>query len=108
MFGAHGLMDERTDYKESMRFTMLMRCPALFGAGAVEHVVAIIDLAPTMLAAGGLEAPSGMAGSDMLPLVGGKAVPWRTELLYEYYWERNFPQTPTVHALREDRYKYIH
>src|SRR3546814_7813589 len=49
-----------------------------------------------------------MAGSDMLPLVVGKAVPWRTELLYEYYWERNFPQTPTVHALREDRYKYIH
>src|SRR5690606_22688925 len=28
--------------------------------------------------------------------------------LYEYYWERNFPQTPTIHALRGDRYKYIH
>ncbi len=35
-------------------------------------------------------------------------VEWRSSLLYEYYWERNFPQTPTVHALREDRYKYIH
>jgi N-acetylglucosamine-6-sulfatase len=33
---------------------------------------------------------------------------WRTELLYEYYWERNFPQTPTMHALRTDRYKYVH
>jgi N-acetylglucosamine-6-sulfatase len=29
-------------------------------------------------------------------------------LLYEYYWERNFPQTPTTHALRGNRYKYIH
>jgi N-acetylglucosamine-6-sulfatase len=28
-------------------------------------------------------------------------------MLYEYYWERNFPQTPTVHALRESRYKFI-
>jgi N-acetylglucosamine-6-sulfatase len=28
-------------------------------------------------------------------------------LLYEYYWERNFPQTPTLHAIRGDRYKYI-
>jgi N-acetylglucosamine-6-sulfatase len=28
-------------------------------------------------------------------------------MLYEYYWERNFPQTPTVHAIREDRYKFI-
>ena len=108
MFGEHGLVDKRAAYEESMRVPMLMRCPALFGPGAVEQVVANIDIAPTMLAAAGLEAPSGMAGSDMLTLVGGKAVPWRSELLYEYYWERNFPQTPTVHALREDRYKYIH
>lgn len=28
-------------------------------------------------------------------------------LLYEYYWEWNYPQTPTVLALRGDRYKFI-
>jgi N-acetylglucosamine-6-sulfatase len=28
-------------------------------------------------------------------------------VLYEYYWERNYPQTPTIHALRGDDYKYI-
>jgi len=45
----------------------------------------------------------------MLPLLTGKGDPqWRKDLLYEYYWERNFPQTPTMHALRTDRYKYIH
>ncbi len=115
MFGEHGLIDKRAAYEESMRVPMLMRCPSLFGAGIVEQVVANIDVAPTMLAAAGLEAPEGLAGSNMLPLVtvppasGGAAdVPWRKELMYEYYWERNFPQTPTVHALREDRYKYIH
>ena len=27
--------------------------------------------------------------------------------LYEYYWECNFPHTPTQFALRGDRYKYI-
>jgi N-acetylglucosamine-6-sulfatase len=48
-----------------------------------------------------------MAGANMIPLARGETVPWRKELVYEYYWERNFPQTPTVHALREDRYKYI-
>jgi N-acetylglucosamine-6-sulfatase len=112
MFGEHGLIDKRAAYEESMRVPMLMRCPSLFGAGTVDEVVANIDVAPTMLAAAGLEAPEGLAGSNMLPLVGGpkasSAVPWRKELLYEYYWERNFPQTPTVHALREDRYKYVH
>ncbi|MEH3108165.1 MAG: sulfatase [Sphingomonas fennica] len=109
MFGEHGLIDKRAAYEESMRVPMLMRCPALFGPATVDRVVANIDVAPTMLAAAGLEAPAGMAGADMLPLIGGAAdVPWRQELLYEYYWERNFPQTPTVHALREDRYKYMH
>ncbi len=34
--------------------------------------------------------------------------PWRDAIFYEYYWERNFPQTPTVHAIRTDRYKYMH
>jgi hypothetical protein len=29
-------------------------------------------------------------------------------LLYEYYWEHAFPHTPTVFALREERYKYIY
>jgi N-acetylglucosamine-6-sulfatase len=113
MFGEHGLIDKRAAYEESMRVPMLMRCPSLFPAGSrMEQVVANIDIAPTMLAAAGLVAPDGMAGSNMLPLAqtgaNGGAVPWRTELLYEYYWERNFPQTPTVHALREDRYKYMH
>ncbi|KQT35442.1 acetylglucosamine-6-sulfatase [Sphingomonas sp. Leaf412] len=109
MFGEHGLIDKRTAYEESMRVPMLMRCPSLFPAGSrVEQVVANIDIAPTMLAAAGLAAPSGMAGANMLPLATGKDHPWRRELLYEYYWERNFPQTPTVHALREERYKYMH
>jgi N-acetylglucosamine-6-sulfatase len=109
MFGEHGLIDKRTAYEESMRIPMIARCPSLFPAGStVEAVVANIDIAPTMLAAAGLEAPDHMAGSDFLPLACDPKAPWRNEFLYEYYWERNFPQTPTVHALREDRYKYIH
>jgi len=109
MFGEHGLIDKRAAYEEAMRIPMIARCPSLFPAGSVvEQVVANIDIAPTMLAAAGLEAPKTMAGADMLPLAAGKRVPWRSELLYEYYWERNFPQTPTVHALRENRYKYMH
>jgi N-acetylglucosamine-6-sulfatase len=108
MFGEHGLIDKRAAYEESMRVPLIARCPSLFPAGRpIEQVVANIDIAPTMLAAAGLVPPPHMAGSDMLPLAAGTP-PWRTDLLYEYYWERNFPQTPTVHALREDRYKYMH
>ena len=107
-FGEHGLIDKRTAYEESMRVPMLMHCPELFGGGrTVEQVVANLDVAPTLLAAAGLKAPPQMVGLDMLPLAQGRQVPWRDALLYEYYWERNFPQTPTIFALREDRYKFI-
>ena len=47
-----------------------------------------------------------MDGRSFLPLARATH-PWRETLLYEYYWERNFPQTPTIHALRGARYKYI-
>ena len=73
----------------------------------VEQVVANIDVAPTLLEAAGLVPPEGLDGRSMLPILRDPTAPWRSELLYEYFWERNFPQTPTVHALRGDRYKYI-
>jgi N-acetylglucosamine-6-sulfatase len=108
-FGEHGLIDKRTAYEESMRVPMLVRCPELFSGGlVVEPVVANLDIMPTLLDFAGAEVPPDLDGRSFLPLLRGQAVEWRTELLYEYYWERNFPQTPTVHALRTDRYKYIH
>lgn len=108
-FGEHGLIDKRTAYEESMRVPMLARCPELFSGGQTPtQVVANIDIMPTFLAAAGLKPPSDIPGRNFLPLLQGQSIPWRDGLLYEYYWERNYPQTPTMHALRGDRYKYIH
>jgi N-acetylglucosamine-6-sulfatase len=72
----------------------------------VEEVVANIDIAPTILEAAGLTPPA-LDGRSFLPLARGERIPWRDTLLYEYYWERNFPHTPAMHALRGARYKYI-
>ncbi|MBK5292118.1 MAG: sulfatase [Acidobacteriia bacterium] len=108
-FGDHGLIDKRTAYEESMRVPMLARCPELFGgAKTVTETVANLDIMPTVLDAAGVKAPPGIDGASMLPVLQGKPGNWRKELLYEYYWERNYPQTPTIHALRGERYKYIH
>jgi N-acetylglucosamine-6-sulfatase len=108
-FGEHGLIDKRTAYEESMRVPMLARCPELFTGGrVVEQMVANLDIMPTFLDAAGVPAPAGLDGRSMLPLLAGRPAEWRDALLYEYYWERNFPHTPTLHALRTDRYKYIH
>ncbi len=108
-FGEHGIIDKRTAYEASMRVPMLAYCPELIKPGTVvKKVVANIDVAPTILEAAGLMAPDYMDGKSFWPFLLEKQVPWRNGLLYEYYWERNYPQTPTMHALRGDRYKYIH
>ena len=49
-----------------------------------------------------------MGGRSFLPLLKGGKIPWRDHILYEYYWEWNFPATPTVFAIRSERYKYIY
>ncbi len=108
-FGEHGLIDKRTAYEESMRVPMLVRCPELLPRGkTAAPVIANVDIMPTCLAAAGVPIPTGLPGGDMVPVLQGKQAKLRDGLLYEYYWERNFPQTPTMHALRGDQYKYIH
>ena len=105
-FGEHGLIDKRTAYDVSMRVPLLMAGGGLPAGRTVDDVVANIDIAPTVLEAAGLTPPA-MDGRSFLPLVRGERIPWREALLYEYYWERNFPQTPAMHAVRGARYKYI-
>ena len=108
MFGEHGLIDKRVAYETSIRVPMVMQCPALFGGGqVVEQVVANIDIAPTVFEAAGIKTPGYMDGLSFIPLGQGKDISWRDYFLYVYYWEKNFPQSPTVFALRGDRYKYI-
>jgi N-acetylglucosamine-6-sulfatase len=111
MFGEHGLIDKRVAYETSSRVPMLMQCPAIIKGGTVvDQVVANIDVAPTIMEAMGLKTPPHMDGQSFLPLtlpsVKGKSIPWRDYFLYVYYWEQNYPQTPTHFSLRGDKYKY--
>jgi N-acetylglucosamine-6-sulfatase len=107
--GEHGLIDKRHMYEESIRVPMLVRCPPLVRPETVvRELVQNTDVAPTLLEAAGVTPPESMDGRSFLPLLRGEAVPWRDAVYYEYYWERNFPQTPTVHGVRTDRAKYIH
>lgn len=108
MFGEHGLIDKRVAYETSIRVPMLMQCPNLFKGGTVvKQMVANIDIGPTVMEAMGLKKPPHMDGDSFLQLAQGKPIPWRDKFLYVYYWEKNFPQSPTVFSIRGDRYKYI-
>ncbi len=108
--GEHGFYDKRDAFEESIRVPMLAYAPGFIKAGTkVTQMVQNIDIAPTLLTAAGIQPPKtdGMDGRSFLPLLRGESIQWRDHILYEYYWEWNFPATPTVFAIRTDRYKYI-
>lgn len=107
MFGEHGLIDKRVAYETSSRVPMLMQCPSIIKGGTVvDEIVANIDVAPTIMEAMALKTPPHMDGQSFLPLALGESISWRDYFLYAYYWEQNYPQTPTHFSLRGDQYKY--
>ena len=108
-WGEHGLIDKRTFYEASVRVPMLAYCPEIIEPGTVvEPMVQNIDIAPTVMEACGIGKAPQMRGQSMLPLLEGKEVAdWRERIYYEYYWEYDFPQTPTTFGVRTDKYKYI-
>lgn len=106
-FGEHGLIDKRQAYEESMRVPMLLYGAGVTPGSKIEELIQNIDVAPTILELAGLQKPGNMDGMSFAPFIRGEDPPWRDRIYYEYFWERPFPQTPTVHAVRTDRYKYI-
>ena len=109
-FGDHGLIDKRTAYEASAKVPLLMVAKGKIPAGhEFTGLVGNIDLASTILEATdspSLPNPDGQSFWSAL-CDGDPSQLGRQELLYEYYWERNYPHTPTLHAIIGGRWKYI-
>ncbi len=106
--GEHGLIDKRTMYEASIRVPLIVHWPKFVKPGTRRsEMILNLDFAPTILEAAGAKIPETMQGRSFLPLLKGESVPWRKDFLYEYFWERAFPQTPTVLGVRADRYKLM-
>ena len=108
--GEHGLHGKLEAYEESLRVPMLARYPRRIKAGQrVSAFVSNVDLAPTILDFCGVKPPRPMQGLSWRPLVSAGAGVGRKRdvFLYEMFGARAEPATPTVKALRTDRYKLI-
>lgn len=109
LFGEHGLIDKRNAYEESMRVPLIAMGPGFEKGKVVEEVVANLDIAPTILEIAGAKRPEQFQGRSFVKLASGEELetPWSNEFAYEYFWEYNFPHTPTTFAVRTDKYKLI-
>ena len=107
-WGEHGLIDKRHFYEESVKVPFLVYAPGVFvGAQKIDRMIQNIDIAPTVLHMAGLKKPDYMPGKSFVQLLNGDTVQWRNKIFYEYYWEYDFPMTPSVYGVRTDKYKYI-
>src|SRR5439155_4213187 len=106
--GEHGLRDKRSAYEESIRFPLLIRYPRLTKAGALVDEMALnIDLAPSLLDLAGVPIPADMQGRSWRPLLEGKSDGWRQSFFYEYFFESNHPETPTINGVRTTDAKLV-
>ncbi len=109
--GEHGFYDKRDAFETSIRVPLLAWAPGNLEAGKkLEQMALNIDIAPTILEALEVTPPAAgtFDGQSFFPLLKGDSIDWRKHFIYEYHWEWNFPATPTLFAIRTDRFKYVY
>ena len=73
--GEHGAIGEETIYAPGDPCTDVVRSPAISNVGAIDKIVEVIDLGPTILDLLGEEAPPELQGRSLLPLIEGAGTP---------------------------------
>ena len=106
--GEHGMVDKRTGHEPSLRIPLVVRYPGLIGAGRVIDAQTLtLDFASSILEICNAPSLPSTQGKSWKKLVSTGDTEWRTSWYYEYNYEKQFPYTPNVRALRTDRWKYI-
>jgi arylsulfatase A-like enzyme len=108
----HGLADKWYPHQESIRVPLIVRDPRLPpGKQGMtnDDFVLNVDLAPTILAAAGISAPTNMQGRDFAPLYLSTQKPaWRTEFFYEHPIITSTNRIPASEALVRKDWKYFY
>ena len=107
--GEQGMVDKRTAHEPSIRILQIVRFPGLTPPDrpkVIEEQVLTVDVAPSLLELVGAPALTGLHGRSWKRLVRGGDPSWRKSWLYHYNYEKQFPYTPNVRAVRTESWKY--
>ena len=106
--GEHGMIDKRTAHEASLRIPLVVRFPSLGQGKTIDQQVLTVDMAPSILDLCTAPALPKIHGKSWVKLARAGDPEWRTSWFYHYNYEKQFPYTPNVRAIRTDRWKYIH
>lgn len=111
--GEQGLWAKANNYELSTRAPLILSFPGQPNAGATcDALVEFVDVYPTIAGACGLDIPSGLEGTSMIPLLENPERPWKNAVFSQY------PRDKKKHrhkgrgevmgcALRTDRHRYV-
>ncbi|MBU3666490.1 MAG: sulfatase [Chthoniobacterales bacterium] len=114
LHGEHGFFGKWLLYEESIRVPLIIadpRQPAEDRGRTSDALVLNIDLAPTMLALGGVPVPAEMQGISLVPLLSDPSLALRDSFFCEHLYEHDV-NSPVLHivpseGLRTKDWKYI-
>ena len=109
--GEHGMVDKRTAHDPSIRIPIIARHPSLAATDSgkvIEQMALTIDIAPSVLDLCDAEPLKGIHGKSFVNLVKQGDPEWRTSFFYYCNYEKQFPYTPNVRAVRTDEWLYAH
>ncbi len=105
--GEHGMVDKRTAHEASLRIPLIVRFPKLASGKVVPQQALTLDVAPSILELCGAKPLENINGKSWVKLVREGDESWRKAWFYEYNYEKQFPYTPNVRAVRTDEWKYM-
>jgi arylsulfatase A-like enzyme len=109
--GEQGMVDKRTAHEPSIRIPIVARYPGLVPPDqprVIRQQVLTVDIAPTVLEVCGAPPLPDIHGRSWAKLAReGDDPQWRKSWLYHYNYEKQFPYTPNVRAVRTESWKYM-
>jgi len=108
MHGEFGMGGKVLLYEPSIRIPMVVydpRIPNNDRAAKSDELVALVDIAPTLLDLTDTPVPEEMQGKSLKPLMEGRDVEWRKEIFLENMMTiQNYPR---MEAVRTHKWKYV-
>jgi len=91
---------KRSCHEASLRVPLVACGPGFTGGRTVTELVSLIDVPPTLLAAGGIEKPATMKGRPLQELMAGQATDWPQEVFAQ------ISESQVGRCIRTGRWKY--
>jgi arylsulfatase A-like enzyme len=91
---------KRSCHESSIHVPMALQGPGFDGGGQIRQLVSLVDVAPTLLDAAGLDVPDSMQGRSIMPLLRDPHAEWPDEVFVQ------ISESQTGRCVRTQRWKY--